>query len=203
MRIGHVIDDATYEKKLNQAVRWYTKRCEALRLPAEHSKPTTPNTLRMAQIVQVVRAAPRPVDYVYVAEVLDVGREAHWHISSRLVILTKWGWLREAGRGPVRYYCKQGALLYEANPPEYARRKALARATEAFFARVDRLDARRMRRSCMASHLVVPDWWDSMADRNALILQRRLSGQTLGQIGDDVGLTKERIRQIVERSIER
>lgn len=57
----------------------------------------------------------------------------------------------------------------------------------------------------LADHATAADLWDDLetvvSERDAEITRRRMQGETLVVIGAAVGVTKERVRQIVERTI--
>jgi len=173
-------------------------------------KPSTWGSMRA--VYDAIRKAGYPVDYLYVAGAmglpLDNGHK--WRVATRMTQLFKRGFLRKAGRGEPRYRT-HGAQLFVAVEPEDVPivRRRIERAIARMIAEVEPY-AQLVNDvpACMARRIEQVGWMPDLrfgraapAERDAEIIKLRLSGVKLDVIGAKFGITRERVRQIVERAV--
>jgi predicted DNA-binding protein YlxM (UPF0122 family) len=164
---------------------------------------------RLSDVYKVVSEAGRPVDYRYVTYAMGFPLDTvhHWRIANRLGWLTKRGYLREAGRGPIRYR-QHGAKLFTAVPlieiPIV--RQRVERAIAKLLKEVER-PAQLVNdvTACVAARIGDHPYlgFTGQHERNMEMIRLRLAGKSLTSIADKYGVSRERVRQIVERAVER
>ena len=189
MKIGAVISDTQFEKRLNQLVNRLAKKADDLAAPSGF----------MGQLYRAIADSEEPIGYTAVAEIIGLEPTAknRWHVHTRLGYLKQNGWIEEDGRSEPGYN-NLTHRTYRATPKH--EKKYLPSAVKKFNERVDALQARRTRTACLAVTLRPAMAHISTRERN--ILRARLDGMTLSQIGEQHGVTRERIRQIIERDVE-
>ncbi len=155
-----------------------------------------------------VKSADHPIGYREIAIRLGVSKEYRWTLNTHLSILEQRGFLRQNGNVHTDYFRDGiGGRAYEAVPPEeipiIQRRvqkiidKMLA-DTESMSQQVNEIPA------CIAQRVSLEPFMhsaNSNPTRNKEIIQLRLAGMPLLAIGAKFGITRERVRQIVQTAV--
>lgn len=189
MKLGTVIDDATYERELAKRVRQYEQRCRFIRQPKASS------LHQIHRIIDIFRGSVEPLNYRQVMARFGASETAagRFYFRSRLTYLEKQGWIERAGSYVDHGHT--GTLFRSTSTDSASREWRLGLATEEFLRRVDNLNARRIRRVCLATHVFVPVGINSK--RNYEIVEARTRGLTQQAIANQYGITREWVRRIV------
>ena len=174
---------------------------------------------KLRDVYAIARAANGPIDYYYVTEKMGMPHDAyhHWRCATRLGWLVRRGYLRDAGYGcaadrpPYRRSWTKGCRLFVAVPPEKIPivQKRIKRAVDRMLAAVaptsylaNEVPACLAKRIGPMPYLGAANNNRALHDRNAEMIRLRIGGEmSLKQIGDKFGITRERVRQIVERAV--
>lgn len=170
----------------------------------------------MAKLWRYLRSLGRGITYLDTADFIrDSGTckylnsiDLHWLASSRTHILEQRGWLKCIGRAAPSPYFKdptakgaRGAKLYEPCVPERRNLRGIQRACDKLVANVELWDAQTNQvPSCIVEHLNPERIY---SNRDWDIVDDRVCGLTLQEIGDKHGITRERVRQIIDKAVGR
>src|SRR6185437_6705852 len=187
MRLS-LLTDELYIARLNVAVAEFERRCHDI-----YPKGIT------GRIYQAFVRSTRPLSYWEVMEQLQLDRKRMrtWH--SRIQYLYQRGWLKSAGRAPSRYRNMRGAMQYLAAEGGMVARHRFQLAADAFKKQIDHLNTRRARVGCLSNFVQAHLF--NLSPRQEQILRQRAAGMTLSEVGQQLGLTRERIRQLEDQAI--
>jgi hypothetical protein len=185
MKRVHPMSVVRLQDRIDRAVRIFQRGCGLASPDA---------TGQLAQIYRLLLDAAEPMGRGEIVKRLGLTfKGAQYQVHGRLRHLVAAGWIYEAGRRRSPYYKNSDRThpVFAAlpTPTNWSVLGAKARLDKY----LDRLDQRAYQvPSCMASHVVRP-----LDQRAREMLERRMKGEFLQDIGDDYGLTRERVRQIV------
>jgi hypothetical protein len=158
----------------------------------------------------ILLKAKRPMNYRDLTDALDLPQtvESHFPLSGRLAMLASDGYAVCVGRGPSKYHHMRGAKLYVAVPLDQVKRvqrrihKAIKRMLDdpelkLLTYRINEVP------QCVATRIGPTPYLGRavVADRNREMIELRLGGMSLNKIGAKYGITRERVRQIVENAV--
>lgn len=148
----------------------------------------------------------RPATYAEVADAMGEAStgDAGWLVSSRLRRLVNVGYARIVGKKPQTWH-RRGAngsendvtfqvTLYELVAWCPAKTAAIAKAR--LERQMDLLDGRKALGMC-----IVSSWSFTNSERNQQMIGERAKGRSMVDIGKEYGVTRERVRQVVARAV--
>lgn len=188
MKIGYLLSDEKYERKLNEAIAILQNRIRAIE----------DKLGKTGLVYNAVVNSPTPIGYLGVLKVLGMEPTVSnkWMVSGRLGRLKRGGWLTQVGWSSPSYKNIKHTL-YTSNPIKNA--KTITKALLYFNRKVEQLDRNHNKLECM-SNIINPKLSNFSIVKQSII-NDRLSGETLEAVGTKYGVTKERVRQIVERQL--
>lgn len=185
MKLGRVLTDEQYERRLNRLIARFEGEREAILQPF-HAR-TLPR-------LKEVLAERGPLTAQEIGAVLGTKfgpqRVERWE---------ELGWLVKHDRVPKQWKSGFGVTThhiwrYVFSTPN--REQSIEKLMERFLAKVESLDFQRSRLHCMANTLLPA----AVDDRRKRAVELRVSGLTLEAVGQKMGLTRERARQLIETS---
>ena len=188
-----VITEEKYALKLAAAIARFEKKIE-LAYPRG----------KLGCVYRLVRDSGTSTTYREAALLTPDHYDPFWHASSRLALLEGRGFIRRIGfvdRGYFTDAPHRRAPMFRAseNPPPSVEFHAES-ARKALYKTLDQLEGRRQRVSCVARRFIETDTY-AFDERYHDMTARRAQGETLLDIAQDYGITRERVRQIVNKTL--
>jgi hypothetical protein len=202
-KLPSLLSDQEYERRLNRLIYCYINRW--------HSG--APWLLSETSDIRKIYEAVKQHGTCGYGEILDALDDMRqkpngWRsLVSRLHHLTQIGWLEHAP--PIKrkvkypngiYYTREFAQFRLAPGPTTG---LMPGRIKKFLCKVSALDARRVTTNGIVArvNLTTAAALGEKNERNVDIIKRRLAGESLQQIGDAYGISRERVNQIFHRAL--
>jgi Sigma-70, region 4 len=201
------IDEISYKKELYKAIRKFQAGLN--RIEKHYRSRIFKTNSIYSRLLTVLKESPAPLTATEIITIAGLPLPDHKYGSKgRLAIerLEYRGWVQKCDR-TIRYINTRSNSMRRAriwtfkisNGPTALLEKSKAQLSRAFVSKVEKLNYRRALGSCMTARIKLVNRQASCRDFE--IVNARLQGKLLEDIGKDYDLTRERVRQIVEKAV--
>jgi sigma-70-like protein len=196
----------SFEAQLERAVKKYEQRIAViLKQKPYHS---SGKVGRIFKLINKIRSLPKGTLFSYRSpELLEIVPNAsirpdvytYWCLCSSLGYLERCGLIRKVRMEPSNYKGLSHPLYKLCEPPQGPAKIKIKRAIKRLLEQSMELESRfYVRTACLAS---LANVGTVNVERDNEIIDQRIAGDTLQEIGDRYNITRERVRQIIEVAV--